>query len=77
MDEEAAGVPEGCLAVYVGPEMRRFVIQASFLYIEVVRELLRRSEEEYGFDIAGGLRIPCEAGVFEELLWELETGRIS
>jgi SAUR family protein len=72
-DDAPVGVPEGCLAVYVGPEMRRFVIQASFLYKQVFRELLRRSEEEYGFDTEGGLRIPCEPGVFEKLLWQLEN----
>lgn len=72
-DDAPVGVPEGCLAVYVGPEMRRFVIQASFLYKQVFRELLRRSEEEYGFEFEGGLRIPCEIGVFEKLLWQLKT----
>jgi len=73
-DDAPVGVPEGCLAVYVGPEMRRFVIQARFLYNRVFRELLRRSEEEYGFETEGGLRIPCETGVFEKLLWQLENG---
>ena len=73
-DVAPAGVPEGCLAVYVGPEMRRFVIQASFLYNHAFRELLRKSEEEYGFETEGGLRIPCEPEVFEKLLWQLETG---
>lgn len=66
-------VPSGCLAVYVGTEMRRFVIQASFLYTRVFRELLRRSEEEYGFETKGGLRIDCEAAIFEKLLSQLET----
>lgn len=72
-DDAPVGVPEGCLAVYVGPDMRRFVIQASFLYNQVFRELLRRSEEEYGFETEGGLRIPCEAGDFEKLLWQMEN----
>jgi hypothetical protein len=74
-DDAPADVPEGCLAVYVGPEKRRFVIQTGFLYKRVFRELLRKSEEEYGFETAGGLRIACEAGLFEKLLWKLETGR--
>lgn len=74
-DEDVApvGVPEGCLAVYVGPEMRRFVIQASYLSNQAFRELLRRSEEEYGFETEGGLRIPCEAEDFEKLLWQMEN----
>ncbi|XP_024390203.1 protein SMALL AUXIN UP-REGULATED RNA 51 [Physcomitrium patens] len=73
-DEDAPeDVPSGSLAVYVGPKRRRFVIQTSFLYTRVFRELLRRSEEEYGFETEGGLRIACEAGNFEKLLWQLET----
>lgn len=73
-DEDApADVPEGCLAVYVGPEMRRFVIQTGFLYKRAFRELLRKSEEEYGFETAGGLRIACEPPLFEKLLWQLEN----
>jgi len=72
-DDAPVGVPEGCLAVYVGPDMRRFVIQASFLYNPLFRELLRRSEEEYGFETEGGLRIPCEAGEFEKLLRQMEN----
>jgi len=73
-DDAPADVPEGCLAVYVGPEKRRFVIQTGFLYKRVFRELLRKSEEEYGFETGGGLRIACEAGLFEKLLWQLESG---
>lgn len=77
-DEEApADVPEGSLAVYVGPEKRRFVIQTEFLYKRVFRELLRKSEEEYGFEPAGGgLRIACDAELFEQLLWQLEAESI-
>lgn len=72
-EDPPADVPEGCLAVYVGPEMRRFVIQTGFLYKRVFRELLSKSEEEYGFETAGGLRIACEADLFEKLLWQLEA----
>ena len=72
-EDAPADVPEGCLAVYVGPEMRRFVIQTGFLYKREFRELLRKSEEEYGFETAGGLRIACEAALFEKLLWQLEA----
>lgn len=65
-------VPAGCLAVYVGIERRRFVIQTSFLTNSVFRALLAKSEEEFGFRCDGGLRIACAPDVFEHLLWWLE-----
>jgi SAUR family protein len=69
-NDAPAGIPQGCFAVYVGPEMRRFVIHTTFLHKQVFRDLLKKTEEEYGFESAGGLRIACEAAVFEELLWQ-------
>ncbi len=80
-DEEAASdswcpwdVPHGCLAVYVGGEQRRFVIQTEFLHHSLFRTLLAKSEEEFGFDNPGGLRIACEPDVFQRLLCRLEQG---
>lgn len=67
-----ADVPAGCLAVYVGKERRRFVIHTSYLNNNVFRELLAKSEEEFGFKCEGGLRIACSPDVFEHLLWWLE-----
>jgi SAUR family protein len=80
-EEEAASdsccpwdVPHGCLAVYVGGEQRRFVIQTEFLHHSLFRTLLAKSEEEFGFDNPGGLRIACEPDVFQRLLCRLEQG---
>lgn len=67
-----ADVPCGCLAVYVGPERRRFVIPTSYLTNSVFRALLAKSEEEFGFCCDGGLRIACTPDVFDHLLWWLE-----
>jgi SAUR family protein len=66
-------VPEGCLAVYVGGERRRFVIQTELLHHSLFRALLAKSEEEFGFENQGGLRIACEPDMFERLLWRLEA----
>ncbi|GJT67082.1 small auxin-up RNA [Tanacetum coccineum] len=54
-------VPKGYLAVYVGEDQRkRFVVPLSYLDQPLFQELLRRSEEDFGFNHPmGGLTIPC------------------
>ncbi|XP_074581128.1 auxin-induced protein X15-like [Curcuma longa] len=66
-------VPKGCMAVYVGEELRRFVIPTSYLCLPVFRPLMERVKEEFGFDQAGGLRIPCDEEDFERLLQALRA----
>ncbi|RYR22678.1 hypothetical protein Ahy_B03g067982 [Arachis hypogaea] len=58
-------VPKGYLAVYVGDNMRRFVIPISYLNQPLFQELLSQVEEEYGYDHPmGGLTIPCSEDEF-------------
>ncbi|XP_058735125.1 auxin-induced protein 6B-like [Vicia villosa] len=64
----ATDVPEGHVAVCVGPTMRRFVVRASYLNHPIFKKLLMQAEEEYGFCNHGPLAIPCDELVFEELL---------
>ncbi|KAM1657935.1 auxin-responsive protein SAUR71-like [Malus sylvestris] len=61
-------VPKGFLAVYVGPELRRFVIPMSCLSSPDFRVLMDRVEEEYGFEQEGALKIPCDEEDFEHIL---------
>lgn len=61
-------VPKGYLAVYVGPELRRFIIPTSYLSHSLFKVLLEKVEEEFGFDHSGGLTIPCEIETFKFLL---------
>ncbi|KAI4332790.1 hypothetical protein L6164_017671 [Bauhinia variegata] len=62
------GVPKGCLAVYVGEEMKRFIIPISYLNQPSFQELLGKAEEEFGYDYPmGGLTIPCKEDVFIEV----------
>lgn len=61
-------VPQGYLAVYVGPELRRFIIPTNFLSHSLFKVLLEKAEEEYGFDHSGALTIPCEVETFKYLL---------
>ncbi|KAI9127184.1 hypothetical protein K1719_001743 [Acacia pycnantha] len=58
-------VPKGHLAVYVGEEMKRFVIPISYLNQKSFQELLSEAEEEFGYDHPmGALTIPCKEDVF-------------
>lgn len=61
-------VPRGFLAVYVGPELRRFVIPTNYLSMPEFRALMEIMAEEFGFHQEGGLQIPCEEKYFEEIL---------
>ncbi|KAL2622882.1 hypothetical protein R1flu_003087 [Riccia fluitans] len=61
-------IPRRCLAVYVGQERRRYIISINFLSHSLFKELLRRSEEEFGFQYEGGLSIACDCYLFENVL---------
>ncbi|KAJ0567109.1 putative small auxin-up RNA [Helianthus annuus] len=58
----------GTLAVYVGSERHRFVIPTRFLNLPVFLSLLKKAEEEFGFQTTGGLVIPCDVTFFKRLL---------
>ncbi|KAH6779182.1 SAUR-like auxin-responsive protein family [Perilla frutescens var. hirtella] len=68
-------VPKGYLAVYVVPELRRFIIPTSYLSDPLFKVLLQKAEEEFGFDHSGGLTIPCEIETFKYLLQCMENKR--
>ncbi|XP_029128086.1 auxin-induced protein X10A-like [Cajanus cajan] len=58
-------VPKGYLAVYVGDQMKRFLIPVSFLNEPLFQELLSQAEKEFGYyHPMGGLTIPCKEDVF-------------
>lgn len=66
--EPPLDVPKGYLAVYVGPEHRRFIIPTSYLSHSLFKVLLEKAAEEFGFDQSGGLTFPCEIETFKYLL---------
>ncbi|KAJ9549430.1 hypothetical protein OSB04_021973 [Centaurea solstitialis] len=68
-------IPKGYLAVYVGEvDKKRFVIPISYLNQPLFQDLLRRSEEEFGFyHEMGGLTIPCHEDAFVDLATRLQT----
>nr|AMQ09581.1 small auxin up regulated protein [Boehmeria nivea] len=59
-------VPKGCIAVYVGEEVKnRYVVPLSYLNEPAFQELLSMAEEEFGYEHPmGGLTIPCREDVF-------------
>ncbi|XP_059649994.1 auxin-responsive protein SAUR21-like [Cornus florida] len=59
-------VPKGHFAVYVGESQKnRFVVPISYLRHPMFQDLLRKAEEEYGYDTPmGGLIIPCSKATF-------------
>ncbi|XP_047319783.1 auxin-responsive protein SAUR21-like [Impatiens glandulifera] len=63
-------VPKGHFAVYVGEcEKRRFVLPISYLQNPSFQSLLKKAEEEFGFNHpTGGLTIPCREQAFIDLL---------
>ncbi|XP_010536041.1 PREDICTED: auxin-responsive protein SAUR21-like [Tarenaya hassleriana] len=62
-------VPKGYIAVYVGEgEKTRYLVPLSYLDQPSFQQLLRKSEEEFGFSHPmGGLTIPCPEHVFVAL----------
>ncbi|CAN0910069.1 Auxin-induced protein X10A [Linum grandiflorum] len=66
-------IPKGHVAVYVGEEMemmmKRFVVPISYLSHPSFQDLLRKAEEEFGFDHPmGGLTLPCREDAFVDLI---------
>ncbi|KAL1548333.1 Auxin-responsive protein saur27 [Salvia divinorum] len=62
-----SSAPRRFLAVYVGEskDKSRFIVPISYLKTQLFQDLLRFSEEEYGFDHPmGGLTIPCSEEAF-------------
>ncbi|KAG0522280.1 hypothetical protein BDA96_07G023500 [Sorghum bicolor] len=63
-------VPRGYLAVYVGEGRKRLVIPTACLSHPAFVTLLKRVEDEFGFDHrCGGLTIPCASeGDFADIV---------
>ncbi|KAI5673268.1 hypothetical protein M9H77_13632 [Catharanthus roseus] len=65
----SSDVPKGHLAVYVGESYKyRFVVPISYLKHPLFQDLLKRAEEEFGYDHPmGGLTIPCSKNTFLDI----------
>lgn len=69
-NSHCSDVPKGHLAVYVGEfEKRRYVVPLAYLNHPRFQMLLKRAEEEFGFDHSmGGLTLPCKEDAFLHLI---------
>ncbi|XVF45441.1 hypothetical protein PTKIN_Ptkin02bG0206500 [Pterospermum kingtungense] len=70
---EKADVPKGDIAVYVGEtQPKRFLVPISVVNHPSFKDLLKRAEEEFGFDHPmGRLNIPCKVDAFKHLTSQL------
>ncbi|KAF4376935.1 hypothetical protein CsatB_001668 [Cannabis sativa] len=59
--------PKGHFVVYVGKEMKRFVIPISYLKNSIFQTLLDKAAEEYGFDTNNAIVLPCDESTFYEV----------
>ncbi|KAI7993391.1 Auxin-responsive protein SAUR50 [Camellia lanceoleosa] len=62
------GTPTGHFAVYMGEEMRRFVVPTGFLSHHLLKMLLEKAYDEFGFEQRDGLVVPCSVAVFQEVV---------
>lgn len=73
----AAAVPKGHLAVYVGQkdaDFQRVLVPVIYFNHPLFGELLRESEEEFGFHHPGGITIPCRISDFESVQTRIAAG---
>ncbi|BAS78491.1 Os02g0445600, partial [Oryza sativa Japonica Group] len=61
-------VPRGHFAVYVGISRRRYIVPVACLAAPEFQELLRKAEEEFGFDHDMGITLPCDEATFHGVL---------
>ena len=59
--------PKGHFVVYVGKELKRFVIPLSFLKNPIFQQSLEISADEYGFDNPNGIVLPCDESTFHRV----------
>ncbi|KAJ6368752.1 hypothetical protein OIU78_001181 [Salix suchowensis] len=67
---QATEVPKGYFAVYVGEsQKKRFTLPISLLNQPSFQELLRKAEEEFGFNHPmGGLTLPFREDTFVDII---------
>lgn len=75
--EKEVAVPKGHLAVYVGQkdgDFQRVLVPVIYFNHPLFGQLLRESEEEFGFEHKGGITIPCPISDFERVQTRIAAG---
>ncbi|KAL1540105.1 auxin-responsive protein SAUR36-like [Salvia divinorum] len=77
MLEKPSAVPKGQMAVYVGQsdgEFERILVPVVYFNHPLFGDLLKESENEFGFNQPGGITIPCRISEFERIQTRIKTG---
>lgn len=76
---KSRNVQKGHFAVYVGEtEQKRFIVPLSYLKDHSFQKLLRRAEDEFGYDHPMGcLTIPCNVEMFISVTCSLNSSKSS
>lgn len=69
----SAVADKGHFVVY-SSDKRRFVIPLVYLNNDIIRELLRMSEEEFGILSAGPIKLPCDSVFFNYVISFIKSG---
>ncbi|KAH6813117.1 SAUR-like auxin-responsive protein family [Perilla frutescens var. frutescens] len=75
--EKPEPVPKGQMAVYVGQkdgDFERILVPVVYLNHPLFGDLLKESENEFGFNQPGGFTIPCRISEFERVQTRIKTG---
>ncbi|XP_010489444.1 PREDICTED: auxin-induced protein 15A [Camelina sativa] len=67
-DDLPQDVPKGHFPVYVGQNRSRYIVPISWLDHSEFQTLLRRAEEEFGFNHDMGITLPCDEVFFRSLI---------
>ncbi|XP_065856614.1 auxin-induced protein X15 [Euphorbia lathyris] len=70
--ENSMETPNGYFAVYVGEEKERFVVATSYLNHPLMKMLLEKSYNEFGFAQQSKLVVPCNVSTFQEVVHAVE-----
>ncbi|KAJ8572529.1 hypothetical protein K7X08_009040 [Anisodus acutangulus] len=67
-DDEEVGkrAPKGHFVIYVGEELRRFVLHISYLKNPCFQKLLEEAAQEFGFRSPKGIVLPCDECTFQK-----------
>lgn len=76
--EKPVPAPKGHVAVYVGQkdgDFHRILVPVVYFNHPLFGELLRETEEEYGFNHPGGITIACRVSEFERVQTRIKAGQ--
>ncbi|KAJ7945183.1 Auxin-responsive protein [Quillaja saponaria] len=72
-DKEMRRTPKGHFVVYVGDELKRFIVPLSYLKNPIFQKLLEKAAEEYGFNSHRSIVLPCDEIDFQRVADYLEA----